>query len=67
MSYQQNKMKAEIDSYERCTMDRYRKISEHGLIGDLQKVALVRPAKRTRSPKIAASGGSDRPTMRKRG
>jgi hypothetical protein len=67
VSYQQKKMEAEIDSYERCTMDRYPKISEHGLIGVLQTAALVRPPRRTRTPRTAASGGSDRPTKRKRG
>ena len=67
VSYQQNKMKAEIDSYERCTMDRYPKISVHGLISELKTAALVRSARRTRTPRSAAGGGSDRPTMRKRG
>jgi hypothetical protein len=67
VSFQQSKMKVEIDSNERCTMDRYPKISEHGLISELKTAALVRSASRIRTPRTAAGGDSDRPTMRKRG
>jgi hypothetical protein len=64
--YQQSDMNAEIDLKE-LAMDRYPDIGEHGLVSDPKTAAPVGSASRTKTLGTAASGGSDQPTMRKRG